>query len=339
MSARRILYFTAEEHFLYRASFGALELEQRFGANETGLAEFQTYLADKAGVLFAVLADLAGEDFHEEQIPLLRGTDREAVLGRRLAQRYRDTRLATALSLGAVNAGERKNERVLLASFTNTQQIAPWLDALVHAGARLAGVYSVPLLAPALAAGLGMRNGRCIVVSAHRAGLRQCFVDEGRVRFGRLERTADMAPQALAMFVRSETQRLAQYLATLRVLPREGGPLQVLVIAPPGQRAVFEQALSSDTRLVFRTIDAMEAARAAGLERFPDDALGEALYVQLCARKPPRAQFAGQNDRRRFLVWQLQRGLVAAGALAFAACALFAGVRWLDASSLGERAA
>ena len=33
-----------------------------------------------------------------------------------------------------------------------------------------------------------------------------------------------MTPQALAMFVRSETQRLAQYLATLRVLPRESGP-------------------------------------------------------------------------------------------------------------------
>src|SRR4051812_31078022 len=339
MAERHILYCSAETQYLYRSVGGALELEAKFPADDSGVSAFGDYLGGRRGRLFSVLVDLTGEDFHEEQIPHLRGNDREAVLGRRLAQRYRDTRLAAALSLGTVAAGERRNERLLLASFTNTQQITPWLDALVRAGARLAGVYSVPLLAPALAAGLGMRSGRCIIVTAHRAGLRQCFVDEGHVRLGRLERTADMAPQALAMFVRSETQRLAQYLGTLRVLPREGGPLQVLVIAPPGQRAAFEQVLSSDTRLVFRTIDATEAARAAGLERFPDDALGEALYVHLCARKPPRAQFAGQNDRRRFLVWQLQRGLVAAGALAFAACALFAGVRWLDASSLGERAA
>jgi hypothetical protein len=339
MAERHILYCSAETQYLYRSVGGALELEAKFPADDSGVSAFGDYLGGRRGRLFSVLVDLTGEDFHEEQIPHLRGNDREAVLGRRLAQRYRDTRLAAALSLGTVAAGERKNERLLLASFTNTQQIAPWLDALVHAGARLAGVYSVPLLAPALAAGLGMRNGRCIVVSAHRAGLRQCFVDEGRVRFGRLERTADMAPQALAMFVRSETQRLAQYLATLRVLPREAGPLQVLVIAPPGQRAVFEQALNSDARLVFRTIDWAEAARAAGLVRVPEEALGEALYVQLCARKPPREQFAGQNDRRRFLIWQLQRGLVAAGALAFAACAVFAGARWLDASGLRERAA
>ena len=49
---------------------------------------------------------------------------------------------------------QRRNEKLLLTSFTNTQQFAPWLDALEEAGARLAGVYSVPLLAPALAARL-----------------------------------------------------------------------------------------------------------------------------------------------------------------------------------------
>src|SRR6185436_17647752 len=138
----------------------------------------------------------------------------------------------------------------------------PWLDALDDSGARLAGVYSVPLLAPALAAKLGVALGRCIVVTANRGGLRQCFVEEGRLRFGRLERTGEMAPQALAMFVRSETQRLAQYLTTLRVLPREGAPVQVLVVAPTGQRAAFEHALVSDARLVFHTVEAAEAGRA-----------------------------------------------------------------------------
>src|SRR3954470_3702593 len=182
MAAHRILYFSATEHRLYRSSFGGLELEGRFGNDENGLAEFHGFLADKAGALFAVLADLAGEDFHEEQIPLVRGGDREAVLTRRLAQRYRDTRLAAALSLGAVTVGERRNERVLLASFTNTQQLAPWLDALEAAGTRLARVYSVPPLAPALGLALGARQPRLLVVTANRAGLRQCFIENGGLR-------------------------------------------------------------------------------------------------------------------------------------------------------------
>jgi hypothetical protein len=338
MSEQRILYFSAEDHYLYRDRGSSLELEARFTADDAGVESFRAYLRNQRGALFSVLADLTGEDFHEDQIPYLRGGDRDSVVQRRLAQRYRDTRLATALSLGQTIAGERRNERLLLASFTNTQQIAPWLDALDTAGARLAGVYSVPLLAPALAARLGTRGGRCFVVSANRAGLRQSFVEDGRLRFARLERVAEMVPQALAMFVRSETQRLAQYLSTLRALPREGAPVQVLVVAPPGQEAVFEQVLVSDTRLLFKTIDGAAAARAVGLSKTPEGTLAESLYLHLAAKKPPRDQFASRADTRRFFIWQVQRGAIAAGAAVFAVCALVAGSRWLDAHNLRDQA-
>ena len=334
MAKRLILYLSAEEHSLYRAERTGLELEGRFGTDEAGLNAFRDYLRGARGALFAVLADLAGEDFHEEQIPYVRGADRETLLGRRLAQRYRDTRLAAALSLGQVLTPERRNERVLLASFTNTQQLSQWLDALEEAGTRLAGVYSAPLVAPALASALGARDSRVLVVSANRAGLRQCYVENGRLRFARLERTGELAPEALGRFVRSETQRLVQYLVTLRALSREAGPMPALVIAPPGQRAAFEQALHSDARLTFRTIDYADALRAVKLRRPPEGAGPEALFVHLAAQKPPREQFANRDERRRYLLWQLQRGIVAAGAAAFCLCALFGGSRWLDVLSV-----
>src|SRR5919106_5635999 len=174
---RYLLYFTAEDHHLYSSSGGKLEHEAKFSGNDLGVSAFREYLRGRRGALFAVIADLTGEDFHEEQIPWLRGADREAVVQRRLAQRYRDTRLAAALSLGQVTTPQRRNERLLLASFTNTQHFAPWLDALEEAGARLAGVYSVPLLAPALAARLGVKSGRVFVVSVNRTGVRQCFLE------------------------------------------------------------------------------------------------------------------------------------------------------------------
>ena len=339
MATRHILYFTAEEHYLYRSSGKALELEARFAADEAGLDAFREFLRARREALFAIVADVAGEDFHEDQIPFLRGADRDAVVQRRLAQRYRDTRLAAALSLGHVTTPDRRNERLLLASFTNTNQVAPWLDALEDSAARLAGVYSVPLLAPALVARLGVRAGRCFVVTMHRAGLRQCFVEDGKLRFARLERAVDLAPQALAMFARSETLRLAQYLTTLRALPREGGPVAVLVVAPQGQRAAFEHALASDARLVFTTVEADEAARKVGLRQLPAGTSAEGLYLHLAAKKPPREQFASRDDRRRYYIWQLQRGIVAAGALGLAACTLYAGGKWLDSLDLQGRAA
>src|SRR5437868_14742809 len=171
MASRQVLYFTAEEHLLFRADRQGLELVAKFSGDEAGLAAFREHLRAADGALFAVVVDLAGEDFHEEQIPYVRGADREAVLSRRLAQRYRDTRLAAALSLGQVATAERKNERVLLTSFTNTQQLTPWLDALEEAGAKLSGGYSIPLLAPALAKRLAAREPRLLLVTANRAGL------------------------------------------------------------------------------------------------------------------------------------------------------------------------
>ena len=329
-AAPRILYFTAEDHYLYRSAGRALELEAKFAGDEAGITAFRDYLRGQRGALFAVVADLAGEDFHEEQIPYVRGADREAVLSRRLAQRYRDTRLAAALSLGTVDAAERKNERVLLTSFTNTQQLTPWLDALEEAGAKLAGVYSIPLLAPALAKKLAARDTRLLLVTANHAGLRQCYVENGKLRFARLERTGDMVPQALAMFVRSETQRLVQYLVTLRALPREGSAVQVVVVAPPGQKAAFEQALTSDARLVFRVLDYSDALSSAKLNKVPDGAAAEALFLHLAARHAPSEQFASREDRRRYYIWQLQRGILAAGVSVFAICALVGGYRWLQ---------
>jgi hypothetical protein len=337
MVAKYLLYFTGESHCLYRSRGRSLELNGRFPANDQGLGAFREHLRGCRRALFSVLADVPGEAFHEDQIPFLRGEDRKGVVQRRLAQRYRDTRLAAALSLGYV-AGERRNERLLLASFTGTQQFAPWLDALETAGARLVGVYSVPLLAPALAAALGSRGGHCFVVTANRAGLRQSFLDQGRLRFARLESTAGVAPEALAAFVRSETQRLAQYLVTLRALPRDGPPVQVLAVTPAGQHAAFARALVSDARLAFHAVDAAEAARAAGLSRLPEGTAAEGLYLQLCARKAPREQFASREERRRFHLWQLQRAVLAAGALGLAACGLYAGTQWLTAAGVRGQA-
>jgi hypothetical protein len=326
---KRLVYFTADDHSVYTWNSGKLELEAKFPGDDLGVTAFREYLGGQRGGLFYALADLAGEDFHEELIPYLRGADREQVVQRRLAQRYRDTRLATALSLGQIS-GERRNERLLLTSFTNTQRLTPWLDALTESEAKLAGMFSVPLLAPALAAKLGARGGRCFVVTANSTGLRQCFVENGRLRFARLERTVDMVPEALASFVRSETGRLAQYLSTLRVLPRDGPPVQVLVVAPAGQRAAFERVLVSDTRLSFLTLDQADAERRVGIKSAPPETGAEQLYLHLAVRRPPREQFARREDRRSYYLWQLQRGLMAAGALGLAACLLYAGAGWLD---------
>jgi len=333
-----VLYFTADERVLYRATRSGLERVAVYGADDDGVERLRALLRGASGALVALLADLAGEDFREDQIPLLRGAERAAVLERRLAQRFRDTRLAAALPLGPA-AGERRGERLLLASFVNTAPFAPWLDAIGQSGARLAGVYSAPLLAPALAARLGAGARSVILVTVNAAGLRQSFVEAGRLRFARLERAGDLAGEVLAAFVRSETVRLAQYLRTLRALARDGPPLEAIVVAPEGERAAFERALVSDHQLLFRTVDFAEAAARAGLRRRVPAAGAEQLYLHLALRRPPKEQFARLEDRRDYVLWQMRRALIGAGVAALGACALYAGAIWLDILGVRDLAA
>lgn len=334
---RLVVYWTAAERRVLRWSGGRLWSEAAFAADDAGLAAFRGFLTRCAGAVVALVADVAGEEFHEERIPYLGGGDRAAIVERRIAQRFRDARLAAAWSLGRI-AGGRRDERLLLASFADAAQFAPWLDALAASRARLAGVYSTALFAPALAALAAVRDPHCIVVSAHASGLRECFLEDGRLRFARFEPIQAAATEDYAARVRSEIERLAQYLGTLRALPADPHPLPVRVVASDALRTSLERALVSDARMAFRVESLEEAARRQGLRGAPEDLGAEQLALALAANKPVREQYARGEDRLGFVQWRLRRVLLAAGALGLSACAAYAGAQWIDVLELREQA-
>src|SRR6185436_5780292 len=198
-------------------------------------------LKARAGML-QVVADLEREDFHEDHIPYLRGAERRAVIERRLSQRYPDTRLGAALSLGHA-ADERRSERLLLASFNDTQPLAAWLGALEKEGARVPSMHSTALIAPGLATRLGASGERVLLMTANHAGLRQSFIEGGRLRFSRLASTRDEGLTATR--VRTETERMLKYLGTLRALPSREVAAHVLIVVPDAERAQLARTLGN----------------------------------------------------------------------------------------------
>lgn len=331
---RLVVYCTAAERRVLRCSGGRLRPEAQFSADESGLAAFRQYLQHRAGAIVTLVADVAGEEFHEEQIPLLRGRDRDAVLQRRLAQRYPDARLAAALSLGRAEVDPPK-ERLLLASFASAHPFTPWLDALRTSRARLAGVCSTAQFAPTLAA---PRAAQCIVASVHSGGLRTCFLERGRLRFARFEALAVQGPDAHAVRLQAEITRLADYLTTLRVLAADARAVPLVVIAGAAQRGPIERALSLDARFALRFEPLEEAARRVGIRGAPPELGAEQLALALAATRPPREQYARAEDRRAFTLWRLQRAWFAAGALGLAACASYAGALAVEAQALRAEA-
>jgi len=340
MPAKRLLYITAARATAYLWSSRKLSLDASFPASEEGVAAFANYLATAPSSLFYVLADVVEEDFHQENIPFLRGGDRRALLERKLAQRYRDTSLSVALSLG-VERGQRRDERIVFSSFTNTQQLHPWLMALRDSDAPVVGVYSAALVAPQLAAQLGYKKAPCLMVALSQAGLRQSYIDAGQIRFSRLgplEPAEVASPERVADAFDRETTRVYQYLTAMRVLQREGGPVDTLLIAPPGQAAAVREAAGNVAQLRVQVLDLDDVRRRIGLRSAPAGAGAEALYLHLLAAHPPAHQYAKENLRGAYRLHQWRGGLVAGGAAVLAVCLLFAGSQAWEIFRLHEAA-
>src|SRR3989304_6080385 len=227
MADKRLLYITAQRLQAYNWKAGNLPAHGSFEAGEQGVTEVAHYVGTSPKSLYYMVADVSEEDFFQENIPYVRGKDRRTLLGRKIAQRYRDTSLALALSLGT-QKGTRREERILFSSFTNTQQFQPWLVVLRTNEGRLVGVYSLALIAPLVAKHLKLTATRYILESLQHGGMRQSYVEDGQIRFSRLGRADPADPRAAPEAGGAESNRILQYLINLRILPRETAPLDVV---------------------------------------------------------------------------------------------------------------
>jgi hypothetical protein len=335
MPKKRLLYLTPNRVTAHSLSRRRLAVDAGFERNDQGIAAFSAYLAGSRNLYYLVV-DVIEEDYHEDTIPYLGRKDRRQVLARKLAQRYRDTSLTLNLSLG-YEKGERRNEKVLYSSFSNTQQFQPWLAALGRNQVRLVGVYSTALLAPSLIKGAGLRSPRCLLVSVQQTGLRQSYVENGRIRFSRVGRVNLEDAAAVAAACASESARLQQYLVTTRVLPAANTPIDVLVLAAGQYHAALTEACRSSEALRFHVVNADTQCRAAGLGAFPPNAPCDTLFLHAAATATPAEQFAQDQHRHYYQLWQISNGLYTAGMAVLVSGLLFALVQLFDAYNLGQK--
>lgn len=323
MAQLRLLYLDNDGLAAHLWQKGALLAEGLFPQDEAGLAAFSEYLARHRASNFHLLADLSEEGYLIETLPYAQGADRDALLTRKLGQYYYGSPLSTAISHGREQGG-RRDEKFLLTALTRPQLVEPWLAALRAAEARLAGIWTLPLLGGALLARLPVPRGRCLLVSITRAGIRQSFFDEERLVFSRLSPMAPEGTAELAAACAAEAAKILQYLLGQRLLAR-GTPLPVVALVHPAQAGTFMEQCKGmeDLQVIFQDLHA--AARTIGLKTLPQNSRSESLFLHLLAQKPPHEQFAPAPERRFFRLWQIRSSLLRGSALVLLACLLFAG--------------
>lgn len=332
MTAKRILLLDGTCLTAYYWNAGRIKIEGEFRHEPVGIEAFANYLKKHRSSLFYMLADVAEEGFQLEDLPYVQGSDRNALLQRRLSQYFYSTPLATAISLGRTNEG-RRNEKLLFAALTRIETFTPWLDTLRDAEVILAGVYSIPLVLAGCGPRLLGEGGPILFVSLSRGGVRQSFFDQGKLHFSRLSQLATRGIDEVGRVCAAESAKIFQYLVAQRQLPR-GSALRTVILAHAGQIPVLQDHCQNTADLQFEFTDLAAAAQQLQLKDIPGDSSADNLFIHCLATKTPPQQFAAANLTRFHKLWQIRSALTSAGWIVLLGCLLFAGKTGLNIHEL-----
>ena len=333
---RRLLYLSNHQMGAWLWQAGELISEGLFAATEAGHQQFTEYLSRHQGSVFSMLANVSEEGFHIETIPYLRGSDRKAIIDRKLGQLFFNAGLTTSLSLG-YEKQKRKNERIMLAALTNNAFFAPWLNAINTSEVALSGIYSLPLLTPALLKKLKINDEHCLLLTVQDQSIRQSYFDKGELHFSRLTPLQNSSIGGIAQTFSAESLKLQQYLISQRLIGRNQ-PITVHILAHTGAVKAIQQSCVSTPTIYYNILSIEDCAARTGLKKPPSDAHCEQLFLNLLVTSAPRMQFANDDQRHGYHLRQIRSGLYGLGAISLLCCLLFSGKFLYETYSLKQEA-
>ncbi len=260
----RILLITAQSLRVYQKGKDQLILEGTFSADDFGLAGFDRYLSSSPESLVHLVVDLSEEDFRVEAIAHVGGKDRKVLLERKLQQFFRGSEYRAA-RLQERESDGRRDDRVLFSALTHPELLAPWIDCLLKRKVRIKGIVSVPLLMELFSSALQLDSvpHLLLVTLEEKVGLRQTYLQKGRLKFSRL--LAVTGSEDLADTFLAECRHIRQYLERLKLLPHDQ-PLQAHICTSADRVEGFSGNLASTPLLPFQFHDTEMIGAELGID-------------------------------------------------------------------------
>ncbi|MCB4360763.1 hypothetical protein [Quatrionicoccus australiensis] len=335
MSRCRLLHLDRHHRLTaYRQQGGELHQEGSFVADEAGLNSFSDYLHAPPALPCRLLSDLGDEELVVDNIPLLRGKDRQTLIQRRTQQHLNGAQLHTVISLGHIKA-RRKEEKLLFIGLNKVPDLTPWLQQIAAAEIPLAGIYTPPQLNGLLLHRLARDTQHCLLLTQHAHTLRESYLQHGQTVFSRATALSTDDIKGNAFLIAGEATRLQQYLLGQRQI-EHAACLTVNIIAKPEITQALQASCQNDANRQFTITDIPSAARQLKLNHPPADAGCEHLFLHLLGHAPPRQQFATAAQRQDFRLWQTRRALAAASFGILFGSALYAGEESWRAQNLHQ---
>ncbi|OGT01822.1 MAG: hypothetical protein A2143_13380 [Gallionellales bacterium RBG_16_57_15] len=331
---KRLLLFLSADHLHAQLMLrGKIVVQHEFPDSPEGQKSFAEFLGTTKHPAY-LLVDLIEEDFRQETIPHLFGSNRSALLERKFDQFYRGTPFRQATLLQRQKTG-RRDDDMLFSALTNPSLIKHWLDILLAQQTPLAGIYSVPQISAPLVK--DHPSEYLLLISWEKfSGLRQTYFSKHRLQISRLTPVnTDLAFQEAVV---KEVTRTYQYLKSLSLLP-PGQTLDVRLLGHNQDLLELQMHLPRSADMHYDFVNLADTARQLKIDyRFTDSDASQIFLHQLAARTP-RTHYANAAHTRYFTLWQLRRALNLASVTLLFGMLLWGGANlWQSGNDAAEAA-
>ncbi len=336
MSIERAFYVTQGSLSIWTRRQDGLERVAVFADDDEGLHEFDVYIAQFPQQPSAMLIDVIEEEFALETIPKLGIRDRNSLIDRRRQRRYRRTTYSLSQFQGKADQGAGESA-VLHSAISNHELLDPWMQVILRHQVPLSGIYSVPLMAPAIFRKLFQTRQPALFVAPHQGNrLRLVFIRDGKLKSARLSQSPAIDEEAQARFIVTEARRSRRYLERLRMLSGME-MLDVCVIADSDLAERLEALAESETSMQFSYL---EHEAAAGKLHARTEVPGnrfEAVYLAALFQGRQKHSYAKSGENQYWIMRHVRHAIIGLSTGVAAVCAALAAFYFSDAWLLQSR--
>ena len=233
---------------------GKMQSYQVLENNEQGHEDFKQFLKKNSSLSIYFIVDAIEEDYRVETLPHTSGAARQQILHRKLSQIYRGTEFRSANFISR-EKDKRKDDRFLLAALNNPDFLNGWLENIESEKAPLAGIYLLPLLSQVIAKRLKLTSQHLILSERLNSGLRQTYMENGRLRISRLATIPQEMENKLSYFYLVETEKTRLYLISQRLINRDSHLHMTIAALDESGASLICRTIEQEQGIECKTID------------------------------------------------------------------------------------
>ena len=334
---RRTVFLSADKITVYHWEKGKLGNSYMFDVSGDGQKYFDRYLKETGRITTYFLVDLVEEEYRQDTIPHVFGSDRAAVINRKKSRLFRDTPYFHANVQGREEEG-RRDDQVMFMALTNPDLLEPWINLLTINKVPLAGIYSVPQVTKLLLEHLPEPSDHMLIVSLQSiSGLRQTFFYQQKLKISRLVDLPRYGTEPYAPIINEEVNAIIRYLNSLRLMNTDQ-PLHIYYMADTRLLAEIQGKITKNPSNKNIFINVNQLAHKLDLKREITTPFSDQILNHCLLKNRPANYYAQKNETHYYQMQRAGRAMYATSLLLLFTGLVWSGLNFINAAIFKQQA-